>query len=103
MARGRTRWHQGPVGRSGPFRIEWAGRSAHETLSAREIADHATTVGAARASFRENTGSEPGDPARAAAAIVTAVTADNPAAPARQPRLRRLRWESSMSCAPRTT
>ncbi|MDT0317164.1 oxidoreductase [Streptomyces millisiae] len=62
----------------GPFRTDWAGRSANETLPGHEIADYAATAGAARASFRENTGREPGDPARAAEAIVTAVTADNP-------------------------
>ncbi|MFD5315672.1 oxidoreductase [Streptomyces sp. NPDC127098] len=62
----------------GPFRTDWAGRSANETPPEHEIADYAATAGAARASFRENTGREPGDPARAAEAIVTAVTADNP-------------------------
>ncbi|MFJ8941080.1 oxidoreductase [Streptomyces sp. NPDC102365] len=62
----------------GPFRTHWAGRSANETLPEREIADYADTAGAARASFRQNTGNEPGDPTRAAEAIFTAVTADNP-------------------------
>ncbi|MFE3519172.1 oxidoreductase [Streptomyces sp. NPDC059166] len=62
----------------GPFRTDWAGRSAKETVPEHEIADYAATAGAARASFRENTGDEPGDPARAAAAIVAAVTAENP-------------------------
>ncbi|MEU2288235.1 oxidoreductase [Streptomyces sp. NPDC013178] len=62
----------------GPFRTDWAGRSANETLPEHEIADYAATAGAARASFRENTGGEPGDPARAAETIITAVTADNP-------------------------
>ncbi|MFF9458022.1 Rossmann-fold NAD(P)-binding domain-containing protein [Streptomyces flaveolus] len=64
----------------GPFRTDWAGRSANETVPEHEIADYAATAGAARASFRENTGGEPGDPARAAAAIYTTVTADNPPA-----------------------
>ncbi|MFF9497949.1 SDR family NAD(P)-dependent oxidoreductase [Streptomyces flaveolus] len=64
----------------GPFRTDWAGHSANETVPGHEIADYAATAGAARASFRENTGGEPGDPARAAAAIYTAVTADNPPA-----------------------
>ncbi|MGW9253095.1 oxidoreductase [Streptomyces albidoflavus] len=62
----------------GPFRTDWAGRSANETVPEHEIADYAATAGAARASFRENTGGEPGDPARAAEAIVAAVTADIP-------------------------
>ena len=62
----------------GPFRTDWAGRSANETRPEHEIADYAETVGAARADFRANTGREPGDPARAAQAIITAVGADQP-------------------------
>ncbi|MFF3736712.1 hypothetical protein [Streptomyces sp. NPDC002566] len=62
----------------GPFRTDWAGRSASETLPEQEIADYAATAGAARAFFRENTGGEPGDPARAADAVYTAVTAGDP-------------------------
>ncbi|MFC7329454.1 oxidoreductase [Marinactinospora rubrisoli] len=62
----------------GPFRTDWAGRSANETLPGHEIADYADTAGAARANFRANTGSEPGDPARAAQAIITAVEAQRP-------------------------
>ncbi|MFE6448751.1 oxidoreductase [Nocardiopsis dassonvillei] len=62
----------------GPFRTDWAGRSANETRPEHEIADYAETVGAARADFRANTGREPGDPARAAQAIITAAGADQP-------------------------
>ncbi|MEU9168710.1 oxidoreductase [Streptomyces sp. NPDC048420] len=60
----------------GPFRTDWAGRSANETLPEREIADYADTVGAARAGFRADTGKEPGDPHAAARAIITALSAD---------------------------
>ncbi|MFC3996163.1 oxidoreductase [Nocardiopsis sediminis] len=62
----------------GPFRTDWAGRSAGETLPGNEIADYAATAGAACADFRANTGREPGDPARAAQAIITAVGAQQP-------------------------
>jgi hypothetical protein len=63
----------------GPFRTDWAGRSANETLAEREIADYATTAGAQREAFRADTGKEPGDPRRAAQAVI--------AAPARPRRL----------------
>jgi hypothetical protein len=58
----------------GPFRTDWAGRSASETLPEHEIADYAETAGKQRAAFRQDTGSEPGDPVKAAHAIVTAVS-----------------------------
>ncbi|WP_405632954.1 hypothetical protein OG933_43345 [Streptomyces sp. NBC_00016] len=57
----------------GPFRTDWAGRSANETLPEREIADYAETVGAQRAAFRADTGNEPGDPAAAARALLTSL------------------------------
>ncbi|GGS18017.1 oxidoreductase [Streptomyces griseoviridis] len=60
----------------GPFRTDWAGRSADETLPEREIADYADTAGAQRAAFRAETGKEPGDPAAAARAIITALAGD---------------------------
>ncbi|MFG6294141.1 oxidoreductase [Streptomyces rochei] len=60
----------------GPFRTDWAGRSAAETLPEREIADYADTVGAQRAAFRADTGKEPGDPHAAARAIITALSGD---------------------------
>ncbi|MFC8519408.1 oxidoreductase [Streptomyces sp. NPDC057257] len=60
----------------GPFRTDWAGRSANETLPEREIADYADTVGTQRAAFRADTGKEPGDPHAAARAIITALDAD---------------------------
>jgi NAD(P)-dependent dehydrogenase (short-subunit alcohol dehydrogenase family) len=64
-----------------PFRTDWAGRSAAETLPENEIADYAATAGAQRTMFRQETGKEPGDPAKAAEAIVTAVK--SPAIPRR--------------------
>lgn len=60
----------------GPFRTDWAGRSARETLPEREISDYAGTAGAQRAAFRADTGKEPGDPHAAARAIITALAAD---------------------------
>ncbi|GAA2412168.1 oxidoreductase [Actinomadura vinacea] len=62
----------------GPFRTDWAGRSAKETLPEHGLADYTATAGAQRADFRAGTGNEPGDPARAATAIITAVEADQP-------------------------
>jgi short-subunit dehydrogenase len=60
----------------GPFRTDWAGRSANETPIS--IADYEQTAGAARNMFRDYSGKQPGDPVRAAAAIVKAVEAPNP-------------------------
>jgi NAD(P)-dependent dehydrogenase (short-subunit alcohol dehydrogenase family) len=57
----------------GPFRTDWAGRSAHETLPERETADYAATASAQRATFRGETGRQPGDPRRAARAIIAAL------------------------------
>lgn len=65
------------------FATDWAGSSAAETLPEREIADYAATAGAQRRTFREEAGSEPGDPVRAAAAIVD--VAHDPQPPLRLP------------------
>ncbi|KPH05127.1 short-chain dehydrogenase/reductase [Rhizobium leguminosarum bv. trifolii] len=54
----------------GPFATDWAGNSAHEVPPDGEIADYGNTAGGQRASFRQNVGNEPGDPAKAAVAIV---------------------------------
>lgn len=62
----------------GPFRTDWAGRSASETRPANEITDYADTAGTERAALRANAGREHGDPRRAAAAIVTVVDAESP-------------------------
>ena len=58
------------------FRTDWAGRSANE--SPVEIADYAETAGANRRRLREGSGSQPGDPVRAADAIIRAVEAPKP-------------------------
>jgi short-subunit dehydrogenase len=60
----------------GPFRTDWAGRSANESTEI--IADYRGTVGARREMIRSYSGKQPGDPARAAAAIVKAVEDPTP-------------------------
>jgi NAD(P)-dependent dehydrogenase (short-subunit alcohol dehydrogenase family) len=60
----------------GPFRTDWAGRSLKQAKS--EIADYAQTSGARRHQIASYSGTQPGDPARAAAAIVKAVESNNP-------------------------
>lgn len=52
----------------GPFRTDWAGRSLHQT--ANSIADYAETAGARMAGTRDISGTQPGDPVRAAQAII---------------------------------
>ena len=58
------------------FRTDWAGRSANEART--QIADYAETAGRNMATLRQNSGRQPGDPARAAAAIIQAVESDQP-------------------------
>jgi len=58
------------------FRTDWAGRSANEATNT--IADYAETAGANQSAIRGYSGSQPGDPIRAAKAIVQAVEADDP-------------------------
>ena len=58
------------------FRTDWAGRSANE--SKLQIADYATTAGAARKELRAISGNQPGDPIRAVEAIVKAIESPNP-------------------------
>ncbi|MDA8231179.1 MAG: oxidoreductase [Magnetospirillum sp.] len=60
----------------GPFRTDWAGRSLKVPKTA--IADYAGTAGARRATVQGYSGTQPGDPARAAEAIVAAVLAPEP-------------------------
>ncbi len=60
----------------GPHRTDWAGPSAK--VSAVEIADYDTTVGATIRDNLAGSGNEAGDPVRAAAAIVAAATAPEP-------------------------
>ncbi|WP_460798676.1 oxidoreductase [Microbacterium sp. GXF0217] len=52
------------------FATDWAGSSAAEVETNGVIADYDETAGAQRRTFRENVGSEPGDPKLAAVAIV---------------------------------
>ncbi|MDE1177546.1 MAG: oxidoreductase [Edaphobacter sp.] len=55
----------------GPFRTDWAGRSASE--SPIHIADYSDTVGATRKALRDGSNREAGDPVKGAAAIIRAV------------------------------
>lgn len=60
----------------GPFRTDWAGRSANQASST--IADYQETSGKRTEATRSYSGNQPGDPKRAAVAIVDTVNADNP-------------------------
>lgn len=60
----------------GPFRTDWAGRSARN--SSVIIDDYKETAAANMNTIRGYSGSQPGDPARAALAIIQAVNAENP-------------------------
>jgi NAD(P)-dependent dehydrogenase (short-subunit alcohol dehydrogenase family) len=60
----------------GPFRTDWAGRSLRQTPS--RIADYAETAGARLKATAQNSGSQAGDPARAAEAMIRITEAENP-------------------------
>ncbi|MDB5820056.1 MAG: Short-chain dehydrogenase/reductase [Rhizobacter sp.] len=60
----------------GPFRTDWAGRSADQAPTT--IADYDSTAHARMQTSRGYSGKQPGDPKRAAAAIVKAVEASDP-------------------------
>ncbi|NRP70182.1 putative oxidoreductase [Ensifer psoraleae] len=60
----------------GPFRTDWAGRSAGEATVS--INDYEDTAGAVWRRIRGYSGEQPGDPERAARAIVMAVNAAEP-------------------------
>ncbi|PSH64021.1 MULTISPECIES: oxidoreductase [Phyllobacterium] len=60
----------------GPFRTDWAGRSANEVPST--IEDYRSTSGQRAQMIRDISGNQPGDPVRAAKAIVQAVEAKDP-------------------------
>jgi NAD(P)-dependent dehydrogenase (short-subunit alcohol dehydrogenase family) len=60
----------------GPFRTDWAGRSLKLTHT--DIADYADTAGARRRQISGYSGTQAGDPVRAAEAIIQAVHADTP-------------------------
>ncbi len=58
------------------FRTDWAGRSANTSKIV--IDDYAATAGANKDSIRGYSGSQPGDPVRAAQAIMKVVDSPNP-------------------------
>ncbi len=58
------------------FRTDWAGRSANNSKIV--IQDYTPTAGANKDSIRGYSGSQPGDPVRAAAAIIKAVESTHP-------------------------
>lgn len=60
----------------GPFRTDWAGRSANEAPIS--LTDYDATAGARLRAMRGYSGQQPGDPARAATAIVQAVESSQP-------------------------
>jgi hypothetical protein len=60
----------------GPFRTDWAGRSANEAK--RTISDYSGTAQARTDTMRTNSGKQPGDPVRAAEAIIKAVESEHP-------------------------
>jgi NAD(P)-dependent dehydrogenase (short-subunit alcohol dehydrogenase family) len=60
----------------GPFRTDWAGRSANEAK--RTIDDYEATAQARTDTIRNYSGKQPGDPVRAAEAIVKAVESEHP-------------------------
>ncbi|KTS33940.1 short-chain dehydrogenase [Methylobacterium indicum] len=60
----------------GPFRTDWAGRSLVQTPS--RIADYAETAGARMASTAEKSGTQAGDPVRAAEAMIRLTETSSP-------------------------
>lgn len=60
----------------GPFRTDWAGRSLRTPATA--IEDYAATAGARRSAIQGYSGTQPGDPARAAEAMIQAVESPEP-------------------------
>ena len=60
----------------GPFRTDWAGRSLKQTPN--KIADYAETAGARLAATAEKSGTQAGDPLRAAQAMIDVTLRDNP-------------------------
>ncbi len=60
----------------GPFRTDWAGRSLHQTPST--LPDYAETAAARMKATSEYSGTQKGDPARAARAMIAITEHDNP-------------------------
>jgi len=60
----------------GPFRTDWGGRSLKQSPNV--IADYAETAGKRRREIRGYSGTQPGDPARAAEAVIKALQSPTP-------------------------
>ena len=60
----------------GPFRTDWAGRSLHQTPG--KLPEYADTAGARMKATSEYSGTQAGDPARAASAMIALTEHDNP-------------------------
>ncbi|HAU5562477.1 TPA: SDR family NAD(P)-dependent oxidoreductase [Serratia fonticola] len=60
----------------GPFRTDWAGRSLHQTPST--IPEYADTAAARMKATSEYSGTQAGDPARAATVMIAITEHDNP-------------------------
>ncbi len=60
----------------GPFRTDWAGRSLKQTAS--QIAEYADTAASRMAGTAGGSGSQPGDPVRAALAMIAITEANDP-------------------------
>lgn len=60
----------------GPFRTDWAGRSLHQTPS--KLPEYAETAAARMKATSEYSGTQKGDPARAAQAMIALTEADSP-------------------------
>jgi len=60
----------------GPFRTDWAGRSLKQTPN--RIADYADTAGARLRATSDNSGTQAGDPVRAAEAMIRLTEVDEP-------------------------
>lgn len=60
----------------GPFRTDWAGRSLHQTPS--KLPEYADTAAARMKATSEYSGTQAGDPARAATAMIAITEHDNP-------------------------
>lgn len=60
----------------GPFRTDWAGRSLHQTPS--KLPEYADTAAARMKATSEYSGTQAGDPVRAATAMIAITENDNP-------------------------
>ena len=60
----------------GPFRTDWGGRSLQQSPNV--IADYQETAGKRRREIPVYSGTQPGDPARAAEAVIKTLQSPNP-------------------------